>query len=237
MKFVKSNYSGPDSDGDVNFDLEVSYKNETEHDIEAIKSSVLIASADGIVGGGSQDDEQDVFIDAGGEEEFSVYTSYTNKLLLGESLEGINATVDVTFFRSEYQKLGEHSVPESPQSPKVLNNGEDIGDFIKTMGMVIHRSEPDDDGDVRLELVMGIRNISDIHFDKVELKMVLNDRKGAEVDNSTDYGQLPPYTGRVMNPSIWGLSESRLKNCTVAVSLDIYQPVAYATCSGVLQKD
>ena len=33
MKFVKSNYSGPDSDGDVNFDLELSYKNETEHDI------------------------------------------------------------------------------------------------------------------------------------------------------------------------------------------------------------
>jgi len=237
MKFVKSNYSGPDSDGDISFDLELSYKNETDHDIEAIKSSVLIAGADGVVAGGSQDDEQDVFIETGGEEEFSIYTSYIAKALLGENLDEINATVDVTFFRSEYQKLGEHEVPETPEAPKVLNNAIDVGDFIKINGMLLYRSKPDEDGDIKLELVMGMRNVSEIHFDKVELKMTLNDRKGAEVDYSTDYGQLPPYSGRVMNPSIWGLSEARLKNCTVNISLDIYQPVAYATSTATLDKD
>ena len=190
---------------------------------------MLIASADGVVAGGSQDDEQDVFIETGGEEEFSIYTSYIAKALLGENLDEINATVDVTFFRSEYQKLGEHEVPETPEAPKVLNNAIDVGDFIKINGMLLYRSKPDEDGDIKLELVMGMRNVSDIHFDKVELKMTLNDRKGAEIDYSTDYGQLPPYSGRVMNPSIWGLSEARLKNCTVNISLDIYQPVAYAT--------
>ena len=224
-------------DGDVSFDLELSYKNETDHDIEAIKSSVLIASADGVVAGGSQDDEQDVFIETGGEEEFSIYTSYIAKALLGENLDEINATVDVTFFRSEYQKLGEHEVPETPEAPKVLNNAIDVGDFIKINGMLLYRSKPDEDGDIKLELVMGMRNVSDIHFDKVELKMTLNDRKGAEIDYSTDYGQLPPYSGRVMNPSIWGLSEARLKNCTVNISLDIYQPVAYATSTVTLDKD
>ena len=112
-----------------------------------------------------------------------------------------------------------------------------VGDFIKINGMLLYRSKPDEDGDIKLELVMGLRNVSEIHFDKVELKMTLNDRKGAEVDYSTDYGQLPPYSGRVMNTSIWGLSEARLKNCTVNISLDIYQPVAYATSTATLEKD
>ena len=113
----------------------------------------------------------------------------------------------------------------------------DVADFIKINGMPLYRSKPDEDGDIKLELVMGMRNVSDIHFDKVELKMTLNDRKGAEIDHSTDYGQLPPYSGRVMKPWIWGLSEARLKNCTFNISLDIYQPVAYATFTATLQKE
>ena len=193
MKFVKSEFAGPDADGDVSFEFEVSYKNETDHEIEAAKSSILISGGNGVVSGGSSDDEQDVFIEPGGEEEFSIYTSYIKDALFGGDLEGMTATIDVTFFRSEFHKLGEHSVPESPDAPVIVDNGLDIGDFIKTTGLVLHRSKPDEDGDISLELVMGMRNVSDIHFDKVELKMTLNDRKGAEIDESTDYGHCPIF--------------------------------------------
>ena len=169
----------------------------------------------------------------------SAQASFTNVSVQKFASEGDAALFDRNWTEHSpvlLKKLGEHEVPETPEAPKVLNNAIDVGDFIKINGMLLYRSKPDEDGDIKLELVMGMRNVSEIHFDKVELKMTLNERKGAEVEYSTDYGQLPPYSGRVMNPSIWGLSEARLKNCTVNISLDIYQPVAYATSTATLHK-
>ena len=236
MKVIRSEYNGPDSDDDISFDIEVAYENASDHDVEWVKSSCLITNKDGIVVGGTQDDETDVFIEPGETETFSVYAPYLKGALFAGDLNNNELIVDSTFYRSEFHKMGEHPVPESVEKPSFLDNGFDIGDMIKVLGTVIYLEPVDEDGEQRIEVKVGIRNVSDVHFEKVELKAELLDKKGNEIDESSDYYATNAYSCRTLETSFWGQKPSRLKNCTIKISFTIYQPIGSSTVTSKFKK-
>ena len=68
MKFVTCTYNGPDGDGDLNFELELAQENKSDHDIELLKS-MFYFNENGIAIAGTQDDENEIFIEPGETEE------------------------------------------------------------------------------------------------------------------------------------------------------------------------
>ena len=236
MKIIKAEYNGPDSDGDLNFDLEVAVENTSDHEIEFVKSSCLFLDKAGIALGGNQDNEDQIFIEPGETEELTIYSPWMRDYEVGGDMSGVTAVIDATMYRCEFHKLGEHPVPENSDKPVIIENGFDIGDMIKVLGTSLIMEPLDDDGETRVEVRVGIRNVSDVHFDKVELKAVLCDKKGNEIDETTDYQSATAFSGRVLSPGFYGLKPSRLKNCTIKLSLSVFQPIASETVTGELKK-
>lgn len=236
MKITKAQFNGPDGDDDVNFDFELSFENKTDHDIEFVKSTHLITNKGGAVVGGSYGDEDEIYIEPGSTEGFSIYCSYLKGEHFGGSLNGATVTFDATFFRAEFHKLGEHNVPESSDKPVIVDNGFDIGDMLKVFNTGIYLDRVDDEGEVGLEVRVGVRNVSDVHFDKVELKAELLDKRGSEVDNGSDYQTVGAYAGSILTAHFWGKKPSRLKGCTLKLSLSVYQPIAYGSETAELKK-
>ena len=236
MKVIKAEYDGPDSDGDLNFDLEVVVENTSDHEIEFVKSSCLFIDKTGIALGGNQDNEDQVFIEPGETEELRIYSPWMRAHEIGGDISEMTVVIDATMYRCEFHKLGEHSVPENSDKPVIIENGLEIGDMIKVLGTSLVMEPVDEDGETRIEVRVGIRNVSDVHFDKVELKAELLDKKGNEIDESTDYQSATPFSGRVLNPSFYGLKPSRVKNCTIKLSLSLFQPIGSETVTSELKK-
>ena len=236
MKFIKAEYNGPDGDGDVNFDFELAFENSSDHDIESVKTSCLITNQEGAVVGGSYGDEQDVFIEPGESEAFDIYCSYLKEAHFGGSLAGSNVLVDSTFYRAEFHKLGEHEVPSSSDNPNIIDNSLEIGDMLKVFKTGIFLDPVDDEGEVGMEVRIGVRNVSDVHFEKVEVKAELLDKRGSEVDTSEDYQVLNAFSSSFLVASFWGLKPSRLKGCTIKLSVLVHQPIAYGSQTAELSK-
>jgi len=236
MKVVKAEYDGPDPDGDINLELEVAIENTSEHEVEAVKSSCLFLNKSGVAVNGNHDNEEDLFIEPGETEELTIWSPYLRANDINGDISGVTAVIDATLYRCEFHKLGEHSVPEKPENPVIIENGFDIGDMIKVLGTGIFMEPVDDDGETRIEVRLGIRNVSDVHFDKVLLKAELLDKKGSEIDESTDYQAAAAFSGRILNPSFWGLKPARLKNCSIKLSLSIYQPIGSFVATTELKK-
>ena len=76
-------------------------------------------------------DENDVYIEPGETETFSVWAPYLKSANFAGDLNNNELIVDSTFYRSEFHKLGEHPVPESTEKPTFLDNGFDIEATLK----------------------------------------------------------------------------------------------------------
>jgi hypothetical protein len=236
MKFLKAEYFGPDSDGDINFDVEIEFNNTSDHEVETLKSSCIITNKDGIVIGGNNEDETEVFIEPGDSETFNIWTPYLKGFHFGGDLQDVNIIVDTTSYRCEFHKLGDHSIPESSEKPIFIQNGFDIGDMIKILGTSIFLEPIDEDGETGIEIKVGIRNVSEVHFDKVVLKAELLDKKGNEIEESSDYLSANAYSSKVLTASFWRMKPSRLKNCSVKLSLSINQPIGSETVNTLLKE-
>ena len=236
MKITKAEYNGPDGDDDVNFDFSVTFENSSDHDIESVKTSCLITNQEGVVVGGSYGDEQEVFIEPGETEEFDLYCSYLKGAHFGGNLASSSVLVDATFYRAEFHKLGEHEVPSSSDKPNIVDNEFEIGDMLKVFKTGIFLEPVNDDGEVSMEVRIGVRNVSDVHFEKVEVKAELLDKRGSEVDTSQDYQVLNAFSSSILNATFWGLKPSRLKGCSIKLSLLVHQPIAYGSQTAELSK-
>jgi len=236
MKITKAEYNGPDSDDDVNFDFEATFENKTEHDIEFVKSSCLVIDKAGVVIGGTQGDENEVFIAPGETESLTFYVSYLKGQHFNGSLSDASVIADTTFFRAEFHELGEHEMPQSSEKPAIIENGFDIGDMLKILGTGIFIDPVNDSGEVCVDVRVGIRNVSDVHFEKVEVKAKLMDKRGSEVETGEDYQMVGAFAGSLLTASFYGMKPSRLKGCTMKISLLVHQPIAFGSATAELKK-
>ena len=229
MEITEFKYSGPDSDGDLSWNMNATIKNDTEHVIELIKTSCLSFNADNICVGGSYDDEQDVFIDPGESGNIYVSLGYLKAPVFGDQLDKNKAIVDAILFRREFNKLGEVKVPEDHNSCTFFENSIiNVGGIVDIMGATCKREKADDDGDVSVGVEVGVRNATDSYIERVKMKMVLRDQEDSQIEDSEDYYPLAPHTGRVFSMSCY-TKAGKLRNSTIRLSVAVYFPVGYKT--------
>ena len=236
MKISKFTYDGPDGDGEVSFDMEAEVENQTDYVIELVKTSCLMTNADGICVGGSYDMESDAFIEPRDSGSIDVHPGWMNASPFGGQLDAMKCTVDAVFFRRDFHKMGEVEVPESHEKCAFMEKVLNVGGSVDIMGATCIRREPDDDGDVVVELQVGVRNVSDVYIDRVATKIILLDQEDSQVEDSEDYNHLPPHSGHIFTPSVY-TKKGRLRNATIRLSVSIYLPVGHETAEAVAVKE
>ena len=236
MKISKFTYEGPHGDGDLSFDMKVELENETEHVIELVKTSCLMTNSDGICVGGSYDDESDAFIEPRDSGPLDVSVGWVKSGPFEGQLDKINAVVDATFFRRDFQKMGEVEVPESHEKFEFMEKVLNVGGSVDIMGATCIRHKAEEDGNVYVELQVGLRNVSDAYIERATVKAFLIDQEGSQIEDSQDYYPLPPHSGRIFTPSFC-TKKGRLRNSTIRLSVSIYLPIGHATEEAVATKE
>ena len=150
--------------------------------------------------------------------------------------ENIKAILDTQLYRREFHNLGNVKIPKTHEEAAFFTKGIDIAGLVQILGATCTREKPDDEGEVEVIFRIGIRNVSDQYFDRVKVNFTLNDEAGAEIDRNEDYHPLPPQTGRVFEPRLYGLKPGRLRNCVGKLTVHIFQPVAYNSATTILTK-
>jgi hypothetical protein len=224
MKIKECTHTGPDSDGDVNFNAKVTIENKSEHVIELLKTSTLVINPSGICVGGSYDNEHDVFIDP--EESESVDVSTYVKGLKKDEVNKTKILVSASLFRRDFHKMGLIDVPEDHKIFSILDKTSDIcGGMIKLFGAVLKREKPDEGGNVGLSATVGVRNLSEKSLERIRVKMVLIDQEDAILEETTAELPLPPYMSTVLDPSFWGIKKGRLRNCQVRLGISVFHGI------------
>ncbi len=236
MKISKFTYNGPDSDGDISFDMEAEIENETEYVIELVKTSCLMTNSDGVCVGGSYENESDAYIEPRDTGSIDLGIGYMKAAPFGGQLDATKAVVDAVFFRRDFHKMGEVEIPESHEKCTFLEKVVNVGGSIDIMGATCIRHEADDDGDVTVELQVGVRNLSDAYIDRVTTKIILLDQEDSQIEDSEDYSSMPPHSGRIFTPSVY-TKKGRLRNSTIRLSVSLYLPVGHQAEEAVAVKE
>lgn len=235
MEITNFTYSGPDSDGDISWDLNATIKNDTEHVVELIKTSSLVLNADNICVGGSYDDEHDEFIDPGDSVSMNLNPGYIKEPVFGGQLDKNKMIVNAALFRREFNKLGEMKVPEDYTDCTFFETHTNVGGIVDIMGATCKRQEPDDDGDVSVGVEVGVRNVTDSYIEKVSLKMVVRDEEDSNIEESEDYYHLAPHAARVFSMSMYA-KPGKLRNSTIRLSAAVFFPVGYKTVEATAEE-
>lgn len=237
MKITDATYEGPDNDNSISFVMNASLENKTESVIELVKTNILFVNSEGVCVCGSQEDEHEVFIDANETESIDVQCGWNNNATgFNGDFENIKAILDTQLYRREFHNLGNVKIPKTHEEAAFFTKGIDIAGLVQILGATCTREKPDDEGEVEVIFRIGIRNVSDQYFDRVKVNFTLNDEAGAEIDRNEDYHPLPPQTGRVFEPRLYGLKPGRLRNCVGKLTVHIFQPVAYNSATTILTK-
>lgn len=229
MKLVKDRFdwsSGWRGEFEVEYGIDVVATNDTDHIIELVKTSSLILSADGVAVGGAGGYwyEENVYMDPSESSTFSVATSNIFRSLLGDNVQNVSAHVDVTFFTKEFAVLGEFSVPEADGDASVVPSTMKVGG-IQILGASIIR-EPSDDTDRTITAIVGVKNPNAETIQKAEIRMVLLDRDGQQIDQSESDETIPRNSSVVFQPSI-SEKAGRLRGATVKLTATVYTAVAW----------
>ena len=227
MKVTKFTYGNPDSDGDIMLESDVMIENDSEFDIEFVKGSVIIVNEDGVTIGGEDIDDDGVFIASKDSGELTVlnWTRVKKNQFKDRNGAAAKAYISVTSYRREFVKIGSLDVPSKPGEMTEIKKVISLGGAAECLGMSCVRGKDNDEGEMELEFKAGIRNTSDQYIARAQMTTKARDPRDAQIDDNVDYEALPAKTGKVFEPSFWGLKYGKLKNGSFNVSASVFLPV------------
>ena len=238
MKITEFTYRGPDAeDQSLSFDCKATVENNSDFPVEMIKTSACLVNSDGVCVGGNSDDEIDTFIDPKESSEIDIQTGWNIPSSGFNELNKMKVVSDIVMYRREFSKLGLIDVPKKDFTCEFVPKTSIIAGLVEILGATCLREKPDDDGDVRVQLYCGVRNISNTYIEKVSIKMILIDQEEAQIEDSESYETLPPRVAKVLNPSFYGVKPGKLRNSSLRITASIYLPVDHNSAESVAVKE
>jgi hypothetical protein len=147
----------------------------------------------------------------------------------------MKAIVDSQFYRKEYHDLGEVSLPSDHTQATHIERGLDIGGLIKIYGITVSKNPPDR-GHVAVVATVGIRNVSDIMFDKIGIMIELTDPDANIIDCNEHENFVPPRSAKLIEAGCWRMKKSQLKDVKAKVTLFVFHPVDSKMATADLKK-
>ena len=228
MKITKFTYGKPDSDwGNIDFEMEGVLENKSDHDVEFVKTSVIMLNENDVAVGGTEDEDDRVFIaskDSGDVSLLSWQSVHKDKFKSGTGAD-CKALVHMTTYRREFVKVGTLEIPEKEGEMSEIKKNISIGGVAELMGMSVLRMKDSDDGDAEFEIYSSVRNTSDDFIARAQTTLKLMDQRDAQLEDTQDYRELPAKSSVTFEPSFWGLKPGKIKNGSIVVTASVFVPI------------
>ena len=229
MNINKCTYNGPDDDGDFSFEIDVSYQNDHEVDIDAMKYGIAFFNAAGSYAGGDSSNFEESYIESGQSESLSLYIPYINKSLFDPSEDGAKIHVQASFCSRTSKKIGPFPMPKQPGEMVSIGANDALIEGVQIVGGNIIVGEPDDDGECLVEVRIAIHNTTDKYIHRVSLKATIMDELDEPVISFEDYEPIPPGEIIALRSSDY-IKKGKLKKCAEAkIILSVDQSIACST--------
>ena len=228
MKVTKFTYDKPNNDyGTIDFSMDGVLENKSDHDVEFVKTSVIILNENDVAVGGSEGEDDRIFIaskDSGDVSLLNWQSVHKNKFGSGTGAD-CKAIVHMTTYRREFVKVGTLDIPSKEGDMSEIKKNISIGGVAELMGMSVLRMKDTDDGDAEFEMVSSIRNTSDSYIARAQTTLKLMDQRDAQLEDTYDYRELPAKSSMTFTPSFWGLKPGKIKNGTINVTASVFVPI------------
>lgn len=228
MKITKFTYDKPDNDdGNISFQMEGVLENDSDHDVEFVKKSVIMLNENDVSVGGTEDEDDRVYIsskDSGDVDLLNWMSVHKDAFKSGTGAD-CKALVHMTTYRREFVKVGVLDIPENPGDMSEVKKKISIGGVAEVTGMSVLRKENNDEGEAEFEMYLGIRNTSDSYIARAQTTLKVMDQRDAQIEDTYDYRELPAKSSVTFNPSFWGLQPGKIKNGTFNVTASVFVPI------------
>lgn len=229
MKITKFTLDKHDADGSMSADVAVSISNPTPQDVRWLQYNTVFADRDGFPLQCSNDSTEDCTIEPGEEFVVKPWGSVPSQVT-GPNRNNVMLMVSTVLHAREFYKLGDIPVPASDFDHVTLEKMV-ISDTIESpVKAMLFRQKIDDEGQVRVDCRVFVKNKSDLHLGRVEVKCELLDSDDAVVDTSNDQLTLPAKSIACIESGIGWLKKSQFKDAKMRISLYVFKPVHTAHC-------
>ena len=220
----------PDEDGDISFETELTVTNESETPAYQLQYKFWYRDPDGATFEES-DSYEDVFLTQGDSHTIRPWGSVNQRDLSGDE---ICVTGQVKLARRDFCVLGEVELP-GPGSSTRLTTHVNFDWFTGPITVLLSRSEPDVDGDFRLEFKALIENQSNQYLKVVSLKGQIVDAEGVEISTDETEREIPPKTAVHYYSSFYNVKAGQLADAKSIFCLKALVPVASFEASETTQ--
>jgi hypothetical protein len=233
MKISKFTLSEPDSDGEMQPDIEFQVDNPTKSDVHLVQYTVALLDEKGALVVSDSDSEAKCTVDRGGIETISVLgPAGISSHVVGSDRDNVKVRVNATLCAREFHRLGEISIPAKDHETARLTKSVKSKLIEGKLVAAVFRPPVDEEGDVSVWVRLAVQSRHETELPNAELKCTLLDRNGSEVDTSTIYRRVRAR-GLSAFDSYMVVKKSKLKGATMSLDLLLYHPVHVAYCEAM----
>jgi hypothetical protein len=209
------NVSEPDGDGDVRAEASFTYLNVSQHEEDLVISGFHLLTGEGwLITSTSDEHEEPVAPEA--TIELHASSSYFKNV----STSSCKLLLDVVSCRCLYKELGSFEILLG--SIGGSSDTVELGEGFWVQGISISTGDPDDDGDVMLEIKALVRNTSDFYTPRIRLEGRVKGQNGRELEECSTYGDvMMPRETRLLNASTY-VKKNRLNGSTVDLRICLF---------------
>ncbi len=218
-------FSSPDSDGEFSFGVKFEIRNTSDETAELLQTHFIFRNKTGLPIAESTNDE-DCVIEPG-----ETYSSGIDSSgYMAESLfsgDPSNAWVNghLRLCKLSYLKLPEFILAPGPNSPTGLTDSFTVDDILEVTGVAAWAKEPDSDGEIDVELRIGIRNLTDFGIPKIVVETKLSDPRGRTLSDSDSSCKLLAMEHHLCDQTFWNVKGKRLADARVSTTITVFTTI------------
>lgn len=233
MKISKFTLSEPDSDGEMQPDIEFQVDNPTKSDVHLVQYTVALLDEQGALVVSDSDTEAKCSIDPRETETISVLgPAGISRHVVGSDRDNVKVRVNATLCAREFHRLGEISIPAKDHETARLTKSVKSKLIDGKLVAAVFRPPVDDEGDVSVWVRLAVQSRHDTELPNAELECTLLDRNGSEVDSMKIYRRIRAR-GLSAFDSYMVVKKPKLKGATMSLGLHLYYPVHVAHCEAM----
>jgi|GEM_PF-5964755 len=225
MEPTRFEYSSPDSDGEFSFGVQFEITNTGDETAELLQRLFIFRDRNGLPVAESTN-EEDCVIGPG-----ETYSSDTDRSdYIAESLfagDPSDARVNghIRLCKLSFLKLPEFTLDTAPSSPTGLTDSFTVEDIVEVTGVAAWAKEPDGDGEVDIELRIGLRNLTDSGIPKIAVEAKLIDTRVRVLSESDSTCKLLAAEHYLCDLNFWNVKGKRLSDARVATTITMFTTV------------
>ena len=196
---------------------------------------MIVDEDDNCIGGSNYPSDDDIFAEKNETFTLTPYeTLYKNRVT---DVDKCKVIVDVTSFKRNFHKLGEHDVPKENNESLKAGKRQDLGN-VRVYGLTIVKGPVPEEKNAETELavVVACKNISNENIQHLKCKVSLIDSKDSLVTDTENQAGLPGNASINLESTVYA-KDGKMKGSTIKVSLSVFEELEHFNAEAPLIKN